>query len=34
MSKFMISGGRKLHGEILVHGAKNSVLPLLSAVYL
>ena len=34
MSKFMISGGRKLHGEILVHGAKNGVLPLLSAVYL
>ncbi len=29
--KLIISGGRKLEGEITVQGAKNSVLPLLSA---
>ena len=34
MSYFEIIGGRKLHGDINIHGAKNSVLPLLAAVYL
>ncbi len=34
MSYLEISGGKRLHGEIDVHGAKNSVLPLLAAAYL
>ena len=31
MSKLLISGGRGLRGEIDIHGAKNSVLPILAA---
>lgn len=31
MSEFHISGGRPLGGELTVHGAKNSVLPILAA---
>jgi UDP-N-acetylglucosamine enolpyruvyl transferase len=31
MSKFVINGGAKLEGEIVVEGAKNSVLPILAA---
>lgn len=31
MSKLVIEGGRKLHGEMTVHGAKNSALPILAA---
>ena len=31
MSEFLISGGRPLEGELTVHGAKNSVLPVLAA---
>ena len=31
MGKFVINGGKKLYGEVNVHGAKNAVLPLLSA---
>lgn len=34
MSAFKITGGRKLHGEFNVQGAKNSVLPLLAACFL
>ncbi len=34
MSKLVVVGGKKLHGEINIHGAKNSVLPLLAATYL
>lgn len=34
MADFLIKGGHKLHGEITVQGAKNSVLPLLAATYL
>ncbi len=33
-SKLYIEGGRKLRGEIFVHGAKNSVLPVLAATLL
>lgn len=33
-SKLYIEGGRKIRGEIGVHGAKNSVLPVLSATLL
>lgn len=32
--KLIINGGRKLEGELCVHGAKNSALPLLSAAVL
>lgn len=32
--KLVINGGRRLEGEISVHGAKNSALPLLSAAVL
>ena len=32
--KFIVNGGRKLEGELRVHGAKNSALPLLSAAVL
>lgn len=34
MNKLFIRGGKRLTGEISVHGAKNSVLPLLSATIL
>jgi len=31
MSRFVIAGGAKLEGEILVEGSKNAVLPILAA---
>ena len=31
MEKLMIDGGKTLSGKIALHGAKNSVLPILSA---
>lgn len=31
MSSFVVNGGRSLYGRISVHGAKNSVLPILAA---
>lgn len=34
MSKLILQGGRRLSGEIFVHGAKNSALPLLAATLL
>jgi UDP-N-acetylglucosamine enolpyruvyl transferase len=34
MSKFVIIGGRKLEGEIIVEGSKNAVLPVLAATIL
>ena len=34
MSKLIIEGGKKLEGEIFVHGAKNAVLPILAAALL
>ena len=34
MSEFRIMGGRRLSGEITIHGAKNSVLPILAATVL
>lgn len=34
MDKLIINGCNKLHGEISVHGAKNSVLPILAATLL
>ncbi|MGN0967703.1 MAG: UDP-N-acetylglucosamine 1-carboxyvinyltransferase, partial [Oscillospiraceae bacterium] len=34
MSEFRIVGGRRLSGEVTVHGAKNSVLPILAATAL
>ncbi len=34
MSKFIINGGKKLHGEIRVSGSKNAVLPLIAATLL
>ncbi|MCI9273231.1 MAG: UDP-N-acetylglucosamine 1-carboxyvinyltransferase [Clostridiales bacterium] len=34
MSKLIIEGGHKLEGEISVHGAKNSALPVLAATML
>ena len=34
MSCLEINGGRKLRGEVEIHGAKNSVLPLLAATFL
>lgn len=34
MSAFLIDGGNKLSGSLSVHGAKNSVLPLLAATIL
>ena len=34
MSKIYIEGGRRLEGEIRVHGAKNSALPVLAATLL
>ncbi len=34
MSEFHITGGRPLSGEVSIHGAKNSVLPILAAAVL
>ncbi len=34
MEKFVVRGGRRLSGEVDVHGAKNSALPLLAATIL
>ncbi len=34
MSKYVIEGGNKLTGEVVIHGAKNSVLPILAATLL
>lgn len=34
MSKLRIVGGRRLSGEVYIHGAKNSVLPILAACVL
>lgn len=34
MNKIIVRGGKKLHGEITVQGAKNSVLPILVATLL
>ena len=31
MSAFVVQGGRRLEGSVQVHGAKNSVLPILAA---
>ena len=34
MSQLQITGGRRLSGEVYIHGAKNSVLPILAATVL
>lgn len=34
MSEFVINGGNRLYGEVKIHGAKNSVLPILAAAVL
>ena len=34
MAKYVIEGGRRLQGELAIHGAKNSVLPILAATLL
>lgn len=34
MSKLIINGGKQLFGEVKIHGAKNSVLPILAATVL
>jgi UDP-N-acetylglucosamine 1-carboxyvinyltransferase len=34
MSKFVVTGGQKLKGEIVVEGSKNAVLPILAATVL
>ena len=34
MEYFKINGGKKLFGEISVHGAKNSALPILASTLL
>lgn len=34
MDKYIINGGRKLSGRVRVHGAKNSVLPIMAATLL
>ncbi len=34
MSKLIINGGKRLFGEVKIHGAKNSVLPILAATVL
>jgi len=34
MSRLLIRGGRRLAGEVEIHGAKNSVLPILAATLL
>lgn len=34
MGKLVVHGGRRLYGEIQIHGAKNSILPILAATIL
>ena len=34
LNKLVINGGKKLSGEIKLQGAKNSILPILSATVL
>ena len=34
MSKLIINGGKRLFGEVNIHGAKNSALPILAATVL
>ena len=34
MSKIIVTGGKKLKGEIEIEGAKNAVLPILAATIL
>lgn len=34
MSELIINGGRRLDGTLIIHGAKNGVLPILAACYL
>ena len=34
VAKFLVSGGRKLSGEVKVQGSKNSTLPILAATIL
>ena len=34
MPRLIINGGKKLRGNVSVHGAKNSVLPVLAATLL
>ena len=34
MQAMVIHGGNPLHGEVTIHGAKNSVLPILAATLL
>ena len=34
MSRLFITGGHRLQGETMIHGAKNSVLPILAATLL
>ena len=34
MSVYLVEGGRRLEGTARVHGAKNSVLPILAAAVL
>ena len=34
MSAYIVGGGRPLEGSVEVHGAKNSVLPILAACLL
>ena len=34
MSRLLIEGNRRLNGEVLVQGAKNSILPILAATIL
>ena len=34
MKSFVINGGKRLTGEIKIHGSKNSVLPILAASFL
>ena len=34
MASFIVNGGRRLNGSIVVQGSKNSVLPILAATYL
>ncbi len=34
MDKYLITGGKKLHGEAYVHGSKNAVLPIMAAAVL
>src|SRR3989338_9199605 len=34
MPKFIVNGGKKLHGEVMVSGSKNAALPILCACML